>query len=35
MAWQGFPDDELAAEIAAREAFDAKESATYHADLDA
>jgi hypothetical protein len=33
-AQERFPDDDLAAKIAAREAFDAKE-ATYAADLDA
>jgi hypothetical protein len=35
MARQRFPDDELASEIVAREAFDAEESAAYAADLDA
>jgi hypothetical protein len=35
MARVRFPDDELAAEIAARKAFDVEESATYVADLDA
>jgi hypothetical protein len=35
MARQRFPDDPLAAEIAAKEAFDAEESATYATDLDA
>jgi hypothetical protein len=35
MARQLFPDDPLAAEIAAREAFDAEESAAYAANLDA
>jgi hypothetical protein len=34
-AWEWFPDDELAAKIAAREAFDAEETAVYTADLDA
>jgi hypothetical protein len=34
-AWEWFPDDEVAAEIAAREAFDAEEMAAYAADLDA
>jgi hypothetical protein len=34
MARQRFSNDSLAAEIAAREAFDAEESATYAADLD-
>jgi hypothetical protein len=29
------PDDELAVEIAGREAFDAEETAAYAADLDA
>jgi hypothetical protein len=31
---QCFPDDNLAAELATRELFDAKEAATYFADLD-
>jgi hypothetical protein len=35
MARERFPDDELAAEIAAREAFDAEEMAAYAANLDA
>jgi hypothetical protein len=35
MGRQCFPDDPLAVEIAAREAFDAEESAAYAADLDA
>jgi hypothetical protein len=34
MARQRFSNDPLAAEIAAREAFDAKESAAYATDLD-
>jgi hypothetical protein len=34
-ARERFPDDELTAEITAREAFDAEETAAYAADLDA
>jgi hypothetical protein len=34
LAHERFPNDEIAAEIAAREAFDAEEMATYAADLD-
>jgi hypothetical protein len=34
IAREHFPDDELAAEIAMREAFDAEESAAYTANLD-
>jgi hypothetical protein len=35
LAQQRFPDDDLAAEISARELFDAEETAMYAADLDA
>jgi hypothetical protein len=35
LARECFPDDELAAKIAAREAFDAEEAATYVIDMDA
>jgi hypothetical protein len=35
LAWERFPDDELAVEIAAREAFNVEESAAYAVDLDA
>jgi hypothetical protein len=35
LARERFPDDELATEIAVREAFGAEESATYADDLDA
>jgi hypothetical protein len=34
VARQRFPDDDQAAEIAAREPYDAEETATYAADLD-
>jgi hypothetical protein len=35
VAWQRFPDDDLAAEIAARELFYTEETGAYAADLDA
>jgi hypothetical protein len=35
LACERFPNDELAAKIAAREAFDAEETEAYAADLDA
>jgi hypothetical protein len=35
LARERFPDDDLAAKIAAREAFDAEETTAYAADLDA
>jgi hypothetical protein len=35
LARERFPNNELAAEIAEREAFDTEESAAYAADLDA
>jgi hypothetical protein len=35
VVWQRYPDDDMAAEAAARALFDAEEATSYAADLDA